>query len=512
RCHLAQGRPQLARGYLGDARYAYERWGAAAIVARLDREFGELFAARQPEPGRGPTLTRTSVTSTTGGAAGRSLDLATVTKASRAIAGELVLGQLLSRLMQIMLENAGAQRGALLLEDKGRLLIQAYGEIDAEPAVLQALPLDTPAGAGLVSAAIVNYAARTREPLVLADAGAEGGWTRDPHVRERRARSVLCIPLINQGRLAALVYLENNLTAGAFTEDRVELLTLLAGEAAISLENARLYANLEHLVEERTAELRQANQTLRALTDRLQSELALAQTIQRSLLPAGAPDWPGAEVASHTQAAREVGGDFFTYHTLGAGRHVVAVGDVSGKGMPAALLMAVSLASLQAAVSPELGPAALLGRLDEALRPYTASSRLNCALCYAEFADGELVVANAGCIPPLIRRAGAPEGVATEWAEAGGLPLGVALGRGLGYRESRVGLRPGDLVVLSSDGIVEAQNRAGEMLGFERFEALVAAGPVAGAQALLNYLQAALAEFMAGAEPHDDLTLVVIRC
>jgi PAS domain S-box-containing protein len=258
------------------------------------------------------------------------------------------------------------------------------------------------------------------------------------------------------------------------------------------------------------------NHQLQSLNDRLQGELTLAHKIQQGLL---LPPQPYPNLVCYSSPAREVGGDFYMYHVFESptqaaeiGTMAVAVGDVSGKGMPAALLMAVSLTALQSMVAQAIDPAALLVQLDRVIAPYTQATRQNCALCYmviASQANGtaQVRVANAGCVAPLIRRAGGR----VEWVEVGGLPLGVGLGAQLGYPEANLNLRPGELVLLTSDGLVEATDEAGNLFGFERLAQVVAQGPQTDATAMLAHLQAEVAAFTGQTEPHDDLTIVVLQ-
>jgi ligand-binding sensor domain-containing protein/serine phosphatase RsbU (regulator of sigma subunit) len=267
---------------------------------------------------------------------------------------------------------------------------------------------------------------------------------------------------------------------------------------------------LQQQVDERTAELSQANQRLRTLNDRLQHELNMARAIQLNLLPPSRPNWPGLDVLCYSTPAREVGGDFYAYHAFTnpvKNYFAVAVGDVSGKGMPAALLMAVGIASFQSNVVKALPPAQLLAQLDESLVPYTRTGLENCALCYIDIHGDTLRAANAGCVTPLIRR----KNGATEWIEVGGMPLGVGLGAQDGYSEVAVTVAPGDLIVLTSDGVIEAMAPTREIFGFGRLEQAVATGPQHSAEAMLSHLRDTVLDFVAGIEPHDDLTLVVVQ-
>jgi PAS domain S-box-containing protein len=252
----------------------------------------------------------------------------------------------------------------------------------------------------------------------------------------------------------------------------------------------------------------------------LQRELDVARHIQASMLPPTQVPWPELDAVCYNVPAREIGGDFYAYRAQTAGegrRFAFALGDVTGKGVPAALLMAISTASFQAIISQSSGPSDLMRRLDQAIGHYTRASRQNCALVYMDIEPAEpehglagaatLRVANAGCVAPLIRRAGG----SVEWVEVGGLPLGTPLGAQLGYATAERGLARGDLVLLSSDGVIEARNGAGELFGFARLEQAVAAGPATSAAAMLEHLRAAIGAFVAGGEPHDDVTIVVAR-
>lgn len=284
-----------------------------------------------------------------------------------------------------------------------------------------------------------------------------------------------------------------------------------------------IYGVVSDVTERKRAEeeLRATNQQLQVLTDRLQEELILAQKIQQSLLPASHPTWAGLDLVCYSRPAQEVGGDFYTYHAFaneGTGRRfAIAVGDVSGKGMPAALLMAASITALQSVICHASDPSDLLGELDLALEPYTKATRQNCALCYAEITPppypptagekGILRVANAGCVIPLICRANGT----IEWVDVGGFPLGVGIGARSGYAEATFPLNQGDLVIFTSDGVVEATDVAGNLFSFERLEQVVAKGPKISATTMLAHLQAEITDFTGNTEPRDDLTIIVVQ-
>lgn len=262
-----------------------------------------------------------------------------------------------------------------------------------------------------------------------------------------------------------------------------------------------------HQVELLNKDLHKANTRLREHTERLENELLLARSIQQGLLPPPSPSWPGLDVVCYSKPAFEVGGDFYSYHAFTNGHVALAVGDVSGKGVAAALLMAAGLSLFSSNLSQNLSPGKRMAQLDGALAPYTRARTQNCALCYVELDAGVLCVVNAGCIPPFIRRA---QG-SVEWPDVCGFALGHGLGAEYGYQEKKLLLPPGDLVVLTSDGFVEARNESGELFGFDRLEAVIASGPTESAQALLSHLLTELAGFVGEITPHDDVTVVVFR-
>jgi predicted ATPase/signal transduction histidine kinase len=255
---LARGQTRYAGSHLREAHYGYGAWGAHRKCEQLEADHGQFLV--QPGPvRRTAAMSSTSpVTSTA-----EHLDLASVLKASQAISSEIALDTLLARLIAVVIENASAQYGALILEHRDELRIEAQGALGEDVRVLQSAPLapGEPA-AERISTAIVQYVLRTRETLVLHDAAREGPFARDPHVVATRLRSVLCMPLLHQGQVRGVLYLVNNLSAQAFTPDRVELLQLLSSQIAISLENARLYHNL-----------RQANQELERLIHSITHDL-----------------------------------------------------------------------------------------------------------------------------------------------------------------------------------------------------------------------------------------------
>lgn len=246
-------------------------------------------------------------------------------------------------------------------------------------------------------------------------------------------------------------------------------------------------------------------------------ERALARRVQLSLLPDAPPMMPDLEIAARVIPAANIGGDFVAYTPRGgdpaggARRQLgLAVGDISGKGLGAALLLSGVVVALNSVAAAHTSPAAVAAALHAAVRPYTSRSRMNIGLLYTQLTqDGAgwgLRAVGAGAVPPLLRRADGQ----TAWIETAGFPVGSILADD--YREVTAHLGPGDVLILASDGVIEMMNRSRELFGFDGLEAVAAsAGAEAGAHAVLTAILTALREHAGGAEQHDDITLIVVR-
>jgi diguanylate cyclase (GGDEF)-like protein len=229
--------------------------------------------------------TTDSVTMTSSSTSGI-LDVATILKASQALSQEIVMAHLLKRLMQVALEGAGAQRGVLLLKNEATWFLEAEkSEAQTEAAVLQSIALNVSEPEKMpLPIALFNYVVRTRESIVVHDATRDKLLVTDPYVLTRKPRSLLIVPILHHADLIGILYLENNAASGAFTQSRLEMLRLLASQAAISIDNARLYAEMEERVAARTAELK--NMALRdgltGVSNRRAFDERLAEELGRS--------------------------------------------------------------------------------------------------------------------------------------------------------------------------------------------------------------------------------------
>ena len=233
RFYATRGFDRFADAYLREARYCYLRWGADGKVTQLDHLYPHL---KIEQPARGPRSTINAPVEI--------LDLATVIKVSQAVSGEMVLEKLIDRLMRSALEHAGAERGFLIRPRGDALQIEAEATTRGDEVIVQLR--DAAATGAAMPESLVRYVMRTQEHAILGDASDSNPFSADPYVAQNRARSVLGLPLINQGKLIGVLYLENSLTPHVFTPDRITVLKVLASQAAISLENTRLYHDLEN--------------------------------------------------------------------------------------------------------------------------------------------------------------------------------------------------------------------------------------------------------------------------
>ncbi|MEM7034570.1 MAG: SpoIIE family protein phosphatase, partial [Chloroflexota bacterium] len=303
---------------------------------------------------------------------------------------------------------------------------------------------------------------------------------------QAQAHLRLIIPLIIRDRCIGVLELFTTQPNRQFSDHISRITQGLAAQAVIALENARLYES----------EMK-----------RIEQEMDLAQRIQISLLPHQTPQIPGLTIAARSISARLVGGDFYRYLTLPNGNFGVVVGDVSGKGVPAALYMAMTVTAIDTQIVQQDTPNNMLQELNNVLYPRMKANRMNTALLVAIFdpEDISLQVANAGMIAPLIRH-----NLHYDWLDVSGLPIGAT--QGAVYTSQATRLRKRSTVILMSDGIIEAQNKSGEIYGFDRFqEAAQRLQNITSSQQILDSIWADVSTHIGDAEPHDDMTMVVMQ-
>ena len=310
-----------------------------------------------------------------------------------------------------------------------------------------------------------------------------------PAVRELRATGVkIIVPLISQGELIGLLNLGRRLSDQDYSTDDRRLLEKLAAQASPAVRVAQL-------VREQEAEVR--------ARERIDQELRIAQLIQQQFLPKTLPDLPGWQIAAFYRAATQVGGDFYDFIALPEGRIGLVVGDVTGHGVPAALVMATTRSVLRSEAPRLVAPGVVLERVNEFLYDdIPANMFVTCLYAVLDPKTGALTFANAGHDLPFVRR-----GDRVEELRATGMPLGAM--PGMRYQEKEAVLGPGDVILLHSDGLAEAHDSSRAMFGFPRMRGLM--GELGIGHELIDGLMGALHAFTGPAwEQEDDITLVTL--
>jgi GAF domain-containing protein len=395
---LGKGKEEIAKLYMNKAHYGYQLWGAKRKVEDLEQKYPQLIPRYLPKKQIDLQTTAIGTAySTTGG--NSHIDLSTVIKASQVLAGEIASNKLLEKLMTILLENGGAQKGFIVLSNKDKLTIEARGEVDKEQVeVWQSISIE---GSENLPVGMIKYVARTQEDVVLSEATKEGVFTSEPYIIKNQPKSVLCAPIINQGKLIGILYLENNLTTGAFTRDRLEILKVLSSQAAISIENALLYRTLEDKVQERTAQLAEANQEISTLNQKLKAdnvrmsaELDIVKQLQQMVLPKQSEleAIEGLEIAGFMEPADEVGGDYYDVLQQD-GQVKISIGDVTGHGLESGVLMIMAQTAVRTLQKMnETDPVKFLDVLNQTL--YDNLQRMdsprNMSLAILDYAGGVL--------------------------------------------------------------------------------------------------------------------------
>jgi len=333
---------------------------------------------------------------------------------------------------------------------------------------------------------ITGWMMKHQEPLVIQDLASDSRFTlQDPSVA---IRSILCVPLRLKGRMIGVAAAFNKQGNEPFSEADQRLLTIISAQSAQVVENARLA--------EEEAEL-----------GRLEQELDVARDIQIKLLPANAPTLAGFDIAGRSLAARQVGGDYYDFLEAGENKLGVCLGDVSGKGISSALLVAGVQAVIRSQNLTEAPLAVRLSRANQVLHASSDSDKF-ATFFYAQVdaAARRLEYSNAGHNPPVLFS----DGEEPRLLEAGGPVLGIL--PGLPYEEASVDLKPGDLLLIYSDGFSEAMNLRLEEYGEERLHALAGSLREEPAETVIDRIIADVADFTGEAQQSDDMTIVVVRC
>jgi sigma-B regulation protein RsbU (phosphoserine phosphatase) len=401
--------------------------------------------------------------------------LALLNEISRELTSILNLDQLLKRVGDLLMEIIDYQMFSILLLDETKQKLVHRFSLRFKESVQ--IKHDIPLGRGLVGAA-----AERKQAILASDV------SKDPRYIKLNpeTRSELCVPLIYKDNVIGVLDLEHT-RRGYFTEDHVRTMSTLAAQIAIAIENARLY--------ERIAQEEQ----------RLERDLSMAREVQHHLLPPSVPVLRNAEIAARFNPAHAIGGDLYDFLNYKPPRACIAVGDVSGKGAPAALYAAMVSGIIRSLAPGEPPPAQMLAAVNSALSLRRLDAQyvvLTCALWDDD--SRTMRIANSGLPRPIYCRTGH-----AHMVEAAGLPLGMF--EQVSYEEITMHAAPGDVFVFFSDGIVDASNEKDEQFGRVRIEQAIARNCNRNARQIVDALFQAAEKFSAGAPVFDDQTAVVLK-
>ncbi|HSV32915.1 MAG TPA: SpoIIE family protein phosphatase [Pyrinomonadaceae bacterium] len=404
--------------------------------------------------------------------------LALISKVGITLLASATLNETLNQIVSLVFEAVPADRCMIMMRDQKaddlRVVVARLRDRRGEVGEIR------------ISRSVIDEVVTHGKSVLTSDAQADPRFAGGTVVLQG-VRSVLAVPLGVSDKVFGIIYADSPIADGRFTEDHLKVLTTLASVAAIRVENATL-------VEERMER------------ERLEHELQVASEIQQRFQPASAPQVPGYELQGISFPCYEIGGDYYDFIERDDGKLLIALGDVSGKGTAAALLMS----SLHAAIHAQSSSHSTITDTIRAVNRYLADNipaNRFVTLFYAELdpKTGGLSFLNAGHNPPMIVHAGGT----MEQLAAGGLPLGIM--PNAEFREGRTTLHPGDVLVIYSDGVSEAINPNNEEFGPTRLYEVVARNLDASAAGIRDRIESALTKFCQGTPAADDITLVICK-
>jgi len=396
RFFLNRGQTKIAKAYLSEAHMLYNAWGAKAKSAQLEQQYLNILVSNN---NTGTTTTQISTVSTS--IASPNLDLRTIIKASQTLSGEVIFNQLLKKMMQIVIENAGAETGLLMDRKGNKLFVKAKGRVGEEIEILENEIADEPTKYPL---SITNYVGRTQEFLVLFHATEDKNYQSNAYVQQHKPKSVLCFPVVKKGELWGIIYLENNLIAGAFTPERLEVLKILSTQIVISMENSSLYENLEEKVRERTAEVRRAKEIIEKKNHDITSSINYAKRIQTAMLPRN------ENIENHLgehfilfKPRDIVSGDFYFFSAQNENKIVITAADCTGHGVPGAFMSLIGhellnkIVNLRGIIEPDKVLEQLHLGVNRALRQESGENKdgMDMSLCVIDKSQKTLDFAGA---------------------------------------------------------------------------------------------------------------------
>jgi serine phosphatase RsbU (regulator of sigma subunit) len=406
---------------------------------------------------------------------------AVMSKVGIELLSPLSLDEVLNRIIDLIFEGVPADRAYLLLREgkDGELVCKVASYRRGKPSDEEQQVR--------ISQSITNEVVNNGQSILTSDAQQDERFRGHQSIMLGSIRSVMAVPLSVEKQVIGMIYVDSPMSVNIFTNDDLQLLTTMASVAAIKIENALL---LEQRID----------------NERMKQQLNSARDIQIRLLPVNPPKMPSYDLTGISFPCFEVGGDYFDFIQQENDGLIITLGDVSGKGMDAAILMSSLHATVRAQAETSATISELVNRINRYLNQNTPANKFVTLFCSRlDCRTHELKYTNAGHNPPLlIRRTGD-----VVYLEAGGLPVGIT--EYISYDEEGTAFEPGDVLIIYSDGISEAQNQQGEEFTAERLIEVVQKHADSGAARLRDRIDEALLQFMGSAAPVDDMTLVIVK-
>lgn len=406
--------------------------------------------------------------------------LALLYRLSQTFNSSLDLGEVLNRVMDEVIAATRAERGFVMLRDaSGQLIFRVARGMEQET-------IDQPQFQ--VSRSVVERVAHEGQPILTSDAQQDDRFSMRQSVMILGLRSILCVPLKIKDHVLGVVYVDNRLQAGIFTPDHLELLTAIASSAAIAIENARLYQ-------------------VAVDKGRLERELQMAREVQAELLPRETPQIPGWEFVARWLPAREVSGDYYDFIPIDGGRLGLVIADVTDKGMPAALFMALTRSIVRASVGRAASPVDGIAHANRLICE-DATRGMFVTLFYAllDPVAGDITYVNAGHNPPLLSRKGEDGLVKLTLT---GMPLGID--PDTSFEQRTVHLNSGDEILLYTDGVTDATDAQLVEFGMERLQPVILDHRREPAADLMAALEKAIYSFTGSAAQFDDIAVLIAK-
>jgi len=511
-----------AKIYFHEAKYSYTKWGADAKILQLTDKYSEYFY-------RENVSIQTDTSSS--GTINRSIDFDSFIKLSQTISGEIVFSKLLQKIMKIILENAGASAGFLILESKGKLYIEAEMNVSknyislVKTEVVDNRLNDT----SRLPISLINYVARAAESVVLNDAFNEGKFKYDRYIIKNKVKSVMGMPIIAQDKFLGILYLENNLATSAFSPDRIQLLEIICSQAAISIQNAQLYdkledysRTLEERVKERTNELAKVNDSLLEINTLLrdarieaENDMRMAVNVQSSFMPKDYDDKSEWEIAFAYEPLTGVSGDFYDFYEVNGKLRGVGLFDVSGHGISSGLITVIARSIIHRHFEEKIDKDLniVLEEINDNLIKEISHSYNYVTGVLLRFNNNTIEYVNSAH-PSIVKRSYSSDQAEViefnDESDRGGF-LGIPLMRSK-FGLKKIEMQKDDAILLFSDCLNEGKNTLKKQFGMSGITNALSNLGDKSAEEMLKHLIAKYKGFIGLNRNHDDdFTLMIIK-